>query len=188
MAIAPRLTLDRAAARLHPQDYKVQLETGRHHISSCGKERSPIPMILLLCASALIMSLQARPATGPAEDEAAIRHLNEQVLKAYNTGDLATVERILDPGFTLATDSGQTTKAQQMERARQRENLPSTVQLTIENAQIRFFGDTALLTEVEKWGDPADTAGFQTTSIWVKRGPDWKLVHLHYSQLAAKPK
>lgn len=145
-------------------------------------------VILLVCASALFLSAQARPATEQAGDEAAIRHLNEQVLKAYNTGDFATVERIEDPDFTVATDFGQITKAQQMERARQRKDLPSTVQLTIENAQIRFFGDAALLTEIEKWGDPAQTAGFQTTSVWVKRGPDWKLVHLHYSQLGGNRK
>ena len=145
-------------------------------------------MICLSCAVALVLAALAQSATDRPKDEAAIRQLNEQVLKAYNTGDLTTVERIEGADFTLANDSGQVTKTQHLESARQRKELPTTVQLTVENAQIRFFGDAALLTEIEKWGDPAQTAGFQTTSVWVKRGADWKLVHLHYSQLGDKAK
>lgn len=143
---------------------------------------------LLVCSAALFVSSQAWSASARDKDEAAIRKLNEEALKAYNTGNLVTVERIEDAGFTLATDSGQISKAQELEYARQRKDLPSSVELTVEDAHIRFFGNTALLTEIEKWGDPAQTAGFQTTSVWVKRGADWKLVHLHYSRLSEKAK
>ena len=145
-------------------------------------------LLVVVCASALFVSSQAWSASDRASDEAAIRKLNEQALKAYNTGDLATVDRIEDADFTLASESGQISKTEELESARQRKDLPSTVQLTVENAHFRFLGNTALLTEVEKWGDPAQTAGFQTTSIWVKRGANWKLVHLHYSQLSGKAK
>jgi len=143
-------------------------------------------VVLTLCASAALLLAQDRSASGRANDETTIRRLNEQVLKAYNAGEFATVERIEDDGFTLSGEFGELDKAQQMEREHQRKDFSSTVQLTVENARLRFFGDTALLTEVEKWGDPAQTAGFQTTSVWVKRGADWKVVHLHYSQLGGK--
>ncbi len=55
-------------------------------------------MIWLSCAVALVLSAWAQPATDRPKDEAAIRQLNQQVLKAYNTGDLTTVEG-MERGF-----------------------------------------------------------------------------------------
>jgi len=126
---------------------------------------------------------QTQSAADHGKDEAAIRRLNEAVLKAHNAGDRATEESIEDADFTLAGDFGQLTKAQETEKQRKRTDFAPNIQLTVENAQFRFYGDAAVLTEVEKWGDPTQTAGYQTTSVWVKRGTGWKLVHLHYSAL-----
>jgi ketosteroid isomerase-like protein len=141
-------------------------------------------LLFVLCISGVLACGQTGPAASSrASDEATIRSLNETVLKAYNVGDLSTVERIEDADFTLAGAFGQLTKAQEMDRERQRKDFVSSIRLTVEKAELRFYGNTALLTEVEKWGDPAQTAGFQTTSLWVRRGAEWKIVHLHYSKL-----
>jgi hypothetical protein len=57
---------------------------------------------------------QAAPASSN-HDERAIRQLNVDVLKAYNLGDVKTLDRVEDVDFTLTGDFGEVTKAQQID-------------------------------------------------------------------------
>ena len=54
----------------------------------------------------------------------------------------------------------------------------------VANERFRFDGDAAVLTEIERYGEGADFPKYETTSVWVRRGGEWKLVHLHYSKLS----
>lgn len=144
-------------------------------------------LLLLVSLSAVLTHAQTSASNQRTVDQQAIRELNEAALKAYNKGDVDTLDRIEDAEFDLAGDFGEVSKSQQLAEVRQRKQNDSVVNLTIEKQHFRFYGDTALLTEVEKYDDPANPAGFQTTSVWVKKHGAWKIVHLHYSSLGKKP-
>jgi ketosteroid isomerase-like protein len=143
-------------------------------------------LVLLLWLSTTFAYAQAASGNHAA-DEQAISRLNEQLLKAYNLGDVNTLERIEDADFLVAGGFGEVSKSQQLDDVRHRKDNPTSVALTVSNPRFRFYGDTALLTEVEKYGSPANEPGFETTSLWVRRGGEWKVVHLHFSQLTQKP-
>jgi hypothetical protein len=147
-------------------------------------------IVSLFCLSSVLVYGQAAPASNSsassshAVDEQTIRQQNEAVLKAYNLGDLATLDRIEDADFMLNGDFGEVSKSQQLANVRQRKENPPSVRLIVASARFRFYGDTALLTEVERYGEGGDFPRFETTSIWVRRGGEWKLVHLHFSKLS----
>lgn len=61
---------------------------------------------------------------------------------------------------------------------------PTSVSVIVPNERFRFYGDSARLTKVERYGEGEDFPKFESTSVWVRRGGDWKLVHLHYSKLS----
>jgi len=119
-----------------------------------------------------------------AGDERAIRQLNVDVLKAYNLGDVKTLDRIEDADFTLTGDFGEVAKARQIEDVSHRSPNATSVNVMVANERFRFYGDAALLTEVERYGDGQDFPKFETTSLWVRRGGNWKLVHMHFSKLS----
>jgi hypothetical protein len=142
-------------------------------------------IVVLLWASVVFTYGQAAPASSNhASDEQAICKQNEEVLKAHNLGDVKTLDRIEDSDFLLTGDFGEVTKAQQLDDVRQRKENASSVRLIVANERFRFYGDAAVLTEVERYGEGADFPKCETTSVWVRRGGEWKLVHLHYSKLS----
>ena len=127
----------------------------------------------------------SRPAAnGRSVDEQAIRQLNEDVLKAYNLGDVKTLDKVEDSDFVLSGDFGEVPKAQQLNDVRHRKENPTSVRVFVANARLRFYGDTALLTEVERYGEGDAFPRYETTSVWTRRGDSWKLVHMHFSKLS----
>jgi hypothetical protein len=60
----------------------------------------------------------------------------------------------------------------------------ASVNVMVANERFRFYGDAALLTEVERYGEGKDFPKFESSSLWVQRGGDWKLVHLHFTKLS----
>jgi ketosteroid isomerase-like protein len=141
-------------------------------------------IVFLLWVSVLFALGQAASAASDhAADEQAIRRLNEDALKAYNSGEVSTLDRIEDADFVLTGDFGEVSRAKQIEDASHHKQNASDVRLIVANQHIRFYGDTAVLTEIERYGDGQDFPRYQTTSVWVRRGQDWKLVHMHYSTL-----
>jgi hypothetical protein len=124
-----------------------------------------------------------RRAITPAMSEP-IRQLNVDVLKAYNVGDVKTLDRIEDANFTLTGEFGEVAKAKQIDDVRHRPPNATSVNVMVANERFRFYGDAALPTEVERYGEGKDFPRFETTSLWVRRGEDWKLIHMHFSKLS----
>ena len=58
--------------------------------------------------------------------------------------------------FTLTGDFGEVPKQQQLDRVRHRKEYASTAHLIVADERFRFYGDAALLTEVERYGDGED--------------------------------
>jgi ketosteroid isomerase-like protein len=140
---------------------------------------------ILMTASTFASGQGATLASTHATDERAIIQLRDALLKAYDAGDVKTLSEIEDDDFTLAGDFGQVTKQQHLDQVRRREK-PQVVSRTIDN-QFRFYGDVALLTEVDHARDAEGKADFQTTILWVRHGNTWRAAHMHYSKVNDRP-
>lgn len=149
--------------------------------------------LLLMCQAALlaiVVAAAAMAAAGSvsdrARDERTIQRLNDEWLKAYDAGDTQALDRIEDGTFVVSGDFGEVTKQHQLEDVRHRSDKISAVKRTIENQRIRFYGDVALVTEVDHSSVGADSSRYQSSMVWVRSGREWKVVHLHFSQLSER--
>jgi ketosteroid isomerase-like protein len=141
-----------------------------------------IAVLLLICNAPAFTQEQARK---NGADEQSILVLRDSLLKAYDTGDVKALAEIESDDFTLAGDFGQMTKQQHLDAVRHREK-PQVVTRKIES-QFRFYGDLALLTEVDHAQDAGGKADFQTTILWVRHGNTWRAAHMHYSRIEQNP-
>lgn len=123
---------------------------------------------ILMAMSAFGFGQSASANDGHAQDEKAIIQLRDALLKAYDSGDVKTLSEIENDDFTLAGEFGQVTKQQHLDQVRRREK-PQLVSRKIDN-QFRFYGDVALLTEVDHAADAEGKADYQTTILWVRHG------------------
>jgi ketosteroid isomerase-like protein len=139
---------------------------------------------ILMITSTFAGGQSASSASAHASDERAILQLRDALFKAYDAGDVKTLSEIEDDSFTLAGDFGQVTKQQHLDQVRHREK-PQVVSRKIDN-QFRFYGDVALLTEVDHATDAEGKADFQTTILWVRHGNTWRAAHMHYSKVNDK--
>lgn len=143
-------------------------------------------LLLTLCSFSLPFKASVPDSNGAADDERAIRRLNEECLKANDVGDADTLDRIEDADFTLSGDFGVVSKRRQMDEVQQRTRNPEVVTRKIDAQRFRFYNGVALVTETDRPNTKDGTFAFQSTEVWVRRGDLWKLVHLHYSRLEEK--
>jgi len=121
-----------------------------------------------------------------AADEDALRQLNEKLLTAHDHADVATLDRIEADDFTLAGDFGTVAKKAHLDRLREPNYKTEAVNRQIAPQEIRLYGDVALITETDHATATDGTFDFQTSSVWVRAGNSWRVVHMHYSALAKK--
>jgi hypothetical protein len=140
---------------------------------------------ILMTMSVLGFGQSASANSGHARDEESIIQRRDALLKAYDSGDVKTLSEIEDDDFTLAGEFGQVTKLQHLDQVRRREK-PQVVSRKIDN-QFRFYGDVALLTEVDHAIDAEGKSDFQTTILWVRHGNTWRVAHMHYSKISSTP-
>ena len=119
-------------------------------------------------------------------DEETLRKLNEMVLTAHDHADVATLDRIEADDFTLAGDFGTVAKKAHLERLRAPTYKTEAVDRRITPQEIRLYGDVALITETDHAHTADGTFDFQTTSVWVRAGDSWRVVHMHYSAVTKK--
>ena len=144
-------------------------------------------VLISILMTAFTFSSGQSPASASAHsgDERAIIQQRDALLKAYDAGDVKTLSEIEDDDFTLAGEFGQVSKQQHLDQVRRREK-PQVVSRQIDN-QFRFYGDVALLTEVDHATDAEGKADFQTTILWVRHGNTWRVAHMHYSKVTDRP-
>jgi hypothetical protein len=86
--------------------------------------------------------------------------------------------------FTISGDFGEITKQQHLTRVRKNGGVPAPVIRKFDNQQFRFYGDVVLVTEVDRTSSTGGSSAYESTTLWVRQGDTWKLVHLHYSELS----
>jgi Domain of unknown function (DUF4440) len=143
-------------------------------------------LALSACTFTYAYRAKASSSTGRDGDERTIRQLNEECLNAYDVGDIGTLDRIEDPDFTVSGDFGVVTKQEHLARVRNRKEKAEVISRKIAPQQFRFYDNVALVTETDRPTGTGGTFAFQSTELWVRRGADWRLVHLHYSPLREK--
>jgi hypothetical protein len=124
--------------------------------------------------------------TNRTADEDTLRKLNEKLLTAHDHADVATLDRIEADDFTLAGDFGTVAKKAHLEALRAPTHKTEAVERQITPQEIRFYGDVALISETDHAHTADGTYDFQTSSVWVRTGENWRVVHMHYSALAKK--
>jgi ketosteroid isomerase-like protein len=150
-------------------------------------KRAALVFVLLLTFQIPGNGQAAQPSTGRADDEQVIRKLHDAWLKAYDTGDAETLDRVEGDDFTVAGEFGERTKQQQLNSVRHRTEKSEAVNRKTDPQRFRFYGEVALVTEIDHASSAEGPYEFQSTEVWVRAGSTWKVVHLHFSRLAKEP-
>lgn len=148
-----------------------------------------VPVVAILAIGTIFLTKSpASPASSnDAANEQSIRQLNEQMLHAYDVADLPALDRMESDDFTVSGDFGIANKQQHLDRTRKRGPYSVEVNRKFENQQFRFYGDVALLTEIDRASSTGGgSSSYQSTSVWIRQGETWRVAHLHYSELAEK--
>lgn len=140
----------------------------------------------------LWVALLATPCAwaGDAEDRRDILAVEAALCRAFEDADAQTLERHLDPGFTLIDSRGVITdRAANLAEVASRE--PRYRVFRNQDQRIRLHGDAAIVTGVthiegEAQGQ-AFTADFRFTDTWIRHPDGWKLAASHASRLPAAP-
>lgn len=134
-------------------------------------------MIWLAAVAVIAVGSPAGAAPSRATDRAAIIAGERAWGQAYVTGDVATVERLLDPDFRGVSPSGALfDKAGALEAVAE---VPHTTADAVEILSLRIYGDTAVAQARERTVGPApEFKPGQTvfTDTWVRRGGRWRIV------------
>jgi ketosteroid isomerase-like protein len=115
--------------------------------------------------------------------EQTITNLEQEWVAAILAKDAATIDRLLADGFVGTTDDQRYYKADAIEDVRTGEHMV----LTLDNIQVRVYGDTAIaIMDQEEQSRHAvkDFSGhYLFTNIWVKQNGQWRVVGSHGSRV-----
>jgi hypothetical protein len=143
-------------------------------------------LLTMVLAVGLAGAVFARDA---AHDESAIRRLEAELCKAFETGDALTLRKDLDATFTLTNSRGEVGDfAQNVDEVEKRE--PYYEVFRNHDQKVRLYGDAAIVIGVTtvkgtSKGEPF-AADFQFTDTYVRRKGHWLLAASHASRLPAK--
>jgi uncharacterized protein (TIGR02246 family) len=134
---------------------------------------------VVLCAALPPAHATAASSAADEATEKQIRQIEEELRAAFVNADAATVDRLLPDDYTTTNVNGLTrTKAQLI--ADLRAGAVKTESLTLENIEVRVYGDAAVLTADRKTKSTlrgTDTSGHQRMiRVLVKREGRWRPV------------
>lgn len=144
-----------------------------------------------MVGKSLLLAMAVVSGTAHASDAAAakqeILRVEAELLRAWETGDAATVRRDLDPSFTLVDSKGNITDfAANVAEVEKRD--PAYTVFRNRDQAVRVYGDSAIvigITRVEGSSGGAEfKAEFRFTDTWVMRDGRWKLAASHATRLA----
>lgn len=133
-----------------------------------------------LMVSAAGAGAQTDPAASTSADEQQIRQLQQDWMDAWVRQDLATIERILAPDYTLTVSS---MPSRPVTREQWIGMLPryTAERFEYRDMTVRLFGDIAVVSSIGRGiGAKVDGADrsfpFFLTDVWAKRDGRWKVV------------
>jgi ketosteroid isomerase-like protein len=138
----------------------------------------------LFVAAAIAM---AAPSGAGDADVHAILASEASLCAAFESGDGATLRRLMDATFTLTSSRGEVSDfARNLAEVAARE--PRYEVFRNHGQQVRVYGDAAVVLGIttvrgSAAGEPF-AADFQYTDTWIRRAGVWKIVASHASRLA----
>lgn len=150
-------------------------------VNSLGMVR-PAPALMAVLLLAALPAVAAEPAGA---DEAAIRRMNDDYVRAYLDCDVARFRAMLADDFTGVLADGRV--IDRTEFLRQAAEPPDARDLRLRDVVIRMFGDSALVGGAVTYRR-ADGTGVRTryTSVYARRGGGWAIVWVQWTRVAAQ--
>jgi ketosteroid isomerase-like protein len=155
-------------------------------------KRANILVVLVIVAGAWGCAREAAPpaaAVAPttgadvAQVEQTIRALEEKWVAAIVAKDTAAVEGLLADDFVGTTNDRRYVKKQALQDVAEGTHEV----LTLDDLQIRVYGDTAIVdvdqTEKSRHGTDDFSGSYLFTNVWVNRNGEWRAVASHGSRI-----
>ena len=125
----------------------------------------------------------APPAAAAADVEKVIAQQERDWVAAIIAKDAATINRLLDDGFSGTTDDQRYSKAEAVQGIFD----ANYETLDLDNVEVHVFGDTAIVTmgqtEKGRHGRDPFSGRYLFTNVWVKRDGQWRAVASHGSSV-----
>ncbi len=141
-----------------------------------------LKLVVVLLAVEIVASLQVKET-----EEKTIRGREHEMLTAYYKGDADALAQIELEDFTVADETGEETRADQLAGIRRRKVPDMNATYSVEHENFRLLGSIALVTEtlaVTVQGDSKpEIERLYATEVWVKQSGEWKIEHLHFCEL-----
>ena len=144
-----------------------------------------LPVLLILAAGTATTGLDADL---PEDPEAEIVRLENELMRAFQSGDRPTLERIIDERFLLTSA---TSHGEQIDKRRYIDgglDLSHLESFRFHDFRVRHFGATAIVSVRLDWS--STWAGMQwdsdfiLTDVWQRNGEAWQIVSRHSSYSA----
>jgi ketosteroid isomerase-like protein len=140
--------------------------------------RSAILLLVALLCSTPLMA-QGTDADLRSELEA----LHAKWMKAFDSGEGATMDQIEMDNLTLVTGPGLWTK--KTPRADKQPKRDPETERTLSDVSVRRFGDTAILTGILHTKSSKENSQDGTTVVFVKSGGKWKIASAQWTPIAS---
>jgi hypothetical protein len=139
---------------------------------------------LLLLTLVAAAAARAGAAADPGADEAALRQLNSDYVRAYLACDVARFRAILADDFTGVLADGRI--IDKAEFLRQAARPPDAADLKLHDVTIRLLGDAAVVSAYVTYrraGGPEVRTRY--TNVCVRRSGDWRVVWVQWTRVTA---
>jgi ketosteroid isomerase-like protein len=136
----------------------------------------------------LIVSPSARAGTPAPLVESEIRGLESELNAALSKVDAKAIDRLWADDFVFVNPSGRiANKAQRMERLKPPDPTAPALISTVDDVQIRVYGDSAVAIVRTTWRGSIDGKAiadpYIATHVWVHSAEQWRLASAHVSRV-----
>jgi hypothetical protein len=126
--------------------------------------------------SIALFASDSQPQVSSEKTASALIQMERSLGAAVDSGDVATVDRILASGATLIGVRGGIETKERLE-SEMRNSPKSAARITYENVAARDYGSTAVLTGVQVWTLPTGQSDrWWFTDTFVNRDGQWRMV------------
>ncbi|MDQ6893016.1 MAG: nuclear transport factor 2 family protein [Acidobacteriota bacterium] len=139
--------------------------------------RQALLAVLLLVGSVA----QARGARVRSVGE--VERVEQALNAALNAGDVPQIATLWADTLLFTFPNGK--RATKAERLRGIDPGASAVKSVVDNITVQLYGTTAVTSVLTTWtGAQGPGQQYRATHVWIRRGPTWRLVAAHVTQVA----
>jgi ketosteroid isomerase-like protein len=139
-----------------------------------------------LVSAILTLALAAGMRAAPADDDAAVRRLNDDYVRAFLASDVARYRELLAEDFMAVLADGRL--IDRAEFLRQAAQPPGAADFHLGDVQVRLYGDAAIVGGRVSYRRP-DRTLIQTryVDVCVRRAGTWRIVSAQFTRISPPP-